>query len=109
TIGESLVELESETKQREIAREEAVEAFLRGDPEWVNINTYLLLKWGPEAVITQQDVMRKLKVRTIAALGMTTKEYSQRVKYEGDERLEELVDSELDKELDKLLRGRVRW
>ncbi|MDW8001014.1 MAG: hypothetical protein RMI32_08440, partial [Candidatus Nitrosocaldus sp.] len=30
TIGESLVELESETKQREIAREEAVEAFLRG-------------------------------------------------------------------------------
>jgi len=102
TLATAWAELQDPVQIRKEAREAVAEMFLQGNPYWVEVQKYLILRFGPDAAVTRRDILRKAKNKIIAAMGLTQSEF--REKARGDEKLDDLVDEELDEMLKPLLK-----
>lgn len=117
TFAQSIMELKDEQEILRKARSDAIDAFLLGDPAWVDLNAYLIMRFGPDAAITSQDVLRRWRSRFVAEMGLTEREVSFKRKYEEDaeaEAIQRLIEEESEKkreEIRRLMRRptRVGW
>lgn len=92
TISQAWLELRPDDEILKTLRKTTVKYFLNGNPEWVELQKYIIARFGPDAAITRRDILRTMKTRLIAEMGLTRKE----------------LDEATDEELDKILMERVR-
>lgn len=106
-FAQSIMELKDEQEILRKARSDTIDAFLQGDPAWVDLNAYLIMRFGPDAAITSQDVLRKWRSRFVADLGLTQREISFRRKFKDDaeaEAIQNLIEEESEKKLEEIKR-----